>query len=55
MSDELWECDACDGCGTYEGGPFLLTRCEKCKGTGAVPAECNVRESVDDAPSPEPA
>lgn len=31
----VW-CDNCDGCGWYEGGKTLQTRCEKCKGTGKV-------------------
>lgn len=29
-------CDFCDGCGWYEGGPTLMTTCEKCNGTGIV-------------------
>lgn len=30
------ECRDCDGCGWYEGGPTLQTRCEKCGGSGVV-------------------
>jgi hypothetical protein len=30
------ECDLCDGCGWYEGGPTLETQCERCGGTGQV-------------------
>lgn len=33
---KLIECDRCDGCGWYEGGPTLKTTCEHCGGTGAV-------------------
>lgn len=29
-------CDFCDGCGWYEGGPTLKTRCPECGGTGRV-------------------
>lgn len=30
-----WEwCPRCDGCGWYEGGKQLITKCEQCKGTG---------------------
>jgi len=31
-----WECDRCDGCGWYEGGKALKTKCEKCGGTGVL-------------------
>ena len=30
------ECEQCDGCGWYEGGPFLDTTCEYCGGKGFV-------------------
>lgn len=33
------ECDYCDGCGWYEGGPTLMTTCEKCGGNGFVEEE----------------
>jgi hypothetical protein len=33
---EMVECDQCDGCGWYEGGPTLKTTCQTCKGTGEV-------------------
>lgn len=36
---EMQYCDRCDGVGNYEGGPFLLTRCEACNGTGIVPVD----------------
>lgn len=29
-------CDNCDGCGWYEGGKTLQTKCEKCNGAGKV-------------------
>ena len=29
-------CDRCDGCGWWEGGATLKTKCEKCGGTGVV-------------------
>ncbi len=34
-----FECDFCDGCGWYEGGPFLQNNCEKCDGKGYVMIE----------------
>jgi len=37
--EEFIECDNCDGCGWYEGGQFIQTTCEKCKGTGQVEAK----------------
>lgn len=30
------ECDYCDGCGWYEGGPALRNHCEKCNGKGYI-------------------
>ncbi len=33
---DLHYCDRCDGCGWYEGGPTLQTRCEDCNGTGVI-------------------
>lgn len=34
---EPWECDRCDGCGSYEGGAgAILTHCEACNGSGRV-------------------
>jgi hypothetical protein len=30
------ECDQCDGCGWYEGGPTLKTLCKTCNGTGKI-------------------
>jgi len=30
------ECDLCDGCGWYEGGPTLKTDCNACKATGLI-------------------
>jgi DnaJ-class molecular chaperone len=33
------ECDFCDGCGWYEGGPTLMTTCEKCGGLGYIEKE----------------
>lgn len=29
-------CERCDGCGWYEGGPQMQTKCEVCNGTGVV-------------------
>lgn len=29
-------CPDCDGCGWYEGGPTLMTSCDRCKGTGVI-------------------
>ena len=29
-------CDNCDGCGWYEGGKKLQTKCEKCRGKGTL-------------------
>lgn len=34
--NESQECDQCDGCGWYEGGPTLKTTCEHCNGTGQI-------------------
>lgn len=31
-----FECDHCDGCGWYEGGRYLVTTCETCKGRGWI-------------------
>ena len=31
-------CDACDGCGWYEGGRELQTECEQCLATGHADA-----------------
>lgn len=31
-----FECDLCDGCGWYEGGPTIKTHCHKCDGRGYV-------------------
>lgn len=31
-------CGDCDGCGWWEGGPTLKTRCSKCNGTGELRA-----------------
>ena len=37
MSPKYWECDNCDGYGTYEGGKdFMFTTCQKCKGYGVL-------------------
>lgn len=36
-SNQEW-CDRCDGCGWYEGGKTLQTKCEKCNGTGVLGA-----------------
>lgn len=33
---DMIDCDQCDGCGWYEGGPTLQTTCETCQGTGKV-------------------
>lgn len=35
-SPTLRECDRCDGCGWYEGGKTLQTRCEVCDGSGVI-------------------
>lgn len=32
-------CDLCDGCGWYEGGKTIKTKCAKCQGTGVVSKE----------------
>jgi len=37
--NERQTCDNCDGCGWYEGGKTLQTKCEKCNGTGVVPPQ----------------
>lgn len=34
--NEYIECDRCDGCGWYEGGPTIQTLCEKCNGEGII-------------------
>lgn len=34
-------CERCDGCGWYEGGKTLRTKCEECDGAGVVPC-CEV-------------
>jgi dUTP pyrophosphatase len=34
---EMIDCDQCDGCGWYEGGPTLKTTCTVCKGVGKLP------------------
>jgi hypothetical protein len=48
MGRELWSrierpalryCDNCDGTGSYEGGPSILTKCEDCGGAGTVSDE----------------
>lgn len=36
---EKFECDVCDGCGWYEGGPVLINRCFKCNGLGYIEIE----------------
>lgn len=33
------ECDQCDGCGWYEGGPTIQTFCKTCNGTGKIKVE----------------
>lgn len=38
-----FECDMCDGCGWYEGGPTLATTCHVCEGTGIVKKERHIR------------
>jgi hypothetical protein len=35
MDGRQW-CDACDGCGSTEGGESIPTECWKCKGEGSV-------------------
>jgi len=34
--DEMADCDQCDGCGWYEGGPTIKTECKHCNGTGKI-------------------
>jgi len=36
MKKEYIECDRCDGCGWYEGGKTIQTKCEVCNGTGKI-------------------
>lgn len=40
------ECDLCDGCGWYEGGPTLITTCGTCSGTGFVLKEEVVKSKL---------
>ena len=39
MSPKYWLCDYCDGCGWYEGGKCIQTKCDKCDGHGVVLTE----------------
>jgi DnaJ-class molecular chaperone len=39
---EKVECDYCDGCGWYEGGPYLKNRCNHCGGLGYIEQEREV-------------
>jgi hypothetical protein len=35
-TEEYQECNRCDGCGWYEGGKTIQTKCEVCHGTGKI-------------------
>jgi RecJ-like exonuclease len=45
------ECDFCDGTGTYEGGQFIETTCQKCGGKGyteiSAETEASINKMVD--------
>lgn len=46
------ECDQCDGCGWYEGGPTLKTTCISCGCTGLRPESYNKIQDGDIFPLP---
>lgn len=39
-------CERCDGCGWYEGGKTIQTKCEECGGSGVVVVKTQERKET---------